>query len=285
MNKKFEMFMNIVIYLAVFILAQFFASYLAIFVFYIMNINELKSFTDIVYLQEEITAFISQHTPTIYIISFVFSVLGYYMLFKAKKKNVVKEVGFFKIPFYKVFILFFVGVAANVVVDFLLDCIVYYFNLEHSFAKHNTLIEGILSTNNVLLLLLSTGIMYPVLEEVIFRGFIFNELKKNISTTKAIGIQAFLFGLLHLNLIQGSYAFLLGLFFAYIYLWTGSIWAPIVLHIGLNTYTVIMNKFPQLSLNSTLHLVLSVFVLIAGTVIIYKTKIERQDSNELKKSS
>jgi membrane protease YdiL (CAAX protease family) len=116
--------------------------------------------------------------------------------------------------------------------------------------------------------------MYPVLEEVIFRGFIFNELKKNISTTKAIGIQAFLFGLLHLNLIQGSYAFLLGLFFAYIYLWTESILGPITLHIGINSYTVLATKFPQLSVDNILLLVLSVFVLIMGTTVIYKTRIK-----------
>jgi len=274
MNKKSGMVMNILLYLLVFMLAQFLASSLVMFFFFFKNIGSLKFSTDLMYLQEEMDNFISQYTPVIYIVSFIISILGYFIVFKIQKRNIVKEAGFSKMHFYKFFILIFVGIAANIVVDFILNAIVYYFDLEHSFSEYNVLIEKILSSNSVILLLLSTGILFPILEEVIFRGFIFNELKKNISITKAIVIQAFLFGLLHLNLIQGSYAFLLGLFFAYIYLWTESILGPITLHIGINSYTVLATKFPQLSVDNILLLVLSVFVLIMGTTVIYKTRIK-----------
>ncbi|AUG58480.1 CPBP family intramembrane glutamic endopeptidase [Acetivibrio saccincola] len=274
MSKKFEMVGNILLYLLVFIISQFFASYIAMFVFFILNAKEI-GFADIIYIQTQVEKFISQYTPAIYIVSFILSTIGYFTIFRLKKKNIYKEGGFLKIPFYKIFVLVFTGVAANIVVDFLLNYIRHNVDLEHTFIKYNTLIESILSSNNVILLLLSTGILYPFLEEVIFRGFIFNELRKNVSITKAIGIQAFLFGFLHLDPVQGTYAFLLGLFLAYIYLWTGSIWAPVALHVGVNSYAVMASKFPQFSLNGTLYLVLSVFVLIIGTAIIYKTRPEQ----------
>ncbi|NLZ51864.1 MAG: CPBP family intramembrane metalloprotease [Thermoanaerobacteraceae bacterium] len=276
MNKKYEAFLNILLYLLVFILGQTIATFIIMIVFFINNIDILMSFTDIAFYQDEIYSFISQYSPVVYIIFFIISFLGYLMVFKAKKRNMIKEVNFIKIRFYKIIVLIFVGVAANIVVDFLLNCVVYFFNLENTFLEYSFFIEKILSSNNVVLLLLSTGILAPVLEEIVFRGFIFNELKKNFSVTKAIFIQAFLFGLVHLNLIQGSYAFLLGLFFAYVYLWTGSIWATVILHISINSYTVLVTKFPQLSTGSLPQLVLSVFVLILGTLIIYKTRTKTQ---------
>ena len=178
MNKKYEAFLNILLYLLVFILGQTIATFIIMIVFFINNIDILMSFTDIAFYQDEIYSFISQYSPVVYIIFFIISFLGYLMVFKAKKRNMIKEVNFIKIRFYKIIVLIFVGVAANIVVDFLLNCVVYFFNLENTFLEYSFFIEKILSSNNVVLLLLSTGILAPVLEEIVFRGFIFNELKR-----------------------------------------------------------------------------------------------------------
>lgn len=273
MNKKFEMFMNVLIYLLVFVSAQFFVLSVGLVIFSYMA-RDLVITADIVNITKEMYIFIGQYSPVIYIAAFIVSILIYYVVFKARKKNIIKEAGFSKIPFYKVFILVFVGIATNIIIDFILPNIMNYFNIEQTFSEYEILMERVLSSNNTVLLLLSIGILFPILEEIVFRGFIFNELRKNISLTKAIGIQAFLFGILHINPVQGSYAFILGLLFAYVYIWTESIWAPIVFHIVINSYTVMATRFPQLSENNIPQLVTCIFVIVIGMSIIHKTKVK-----------
>ncbi|MDQ2086661.1 CPBP family intramembrane glutamic endopeptidase [Herbivorax sp. ANBcel31] len=276
MNKKFEMIINVLIYLLVFIGAQLLVSGAAIILYMLVSIYKGDFESDIGHIENEMY----QSIPIIYIACFIVSVIAYHIIFKRRKRSMFEAGGFSKINIYKIFILAFVGVAANITIDFALDYINNHFNLEHVFSEYEKIMEQIFASSNIPLLLLSIGILYPVLEEVVFRGFIFNELKKNISLTKAIGIQAFLFGLFHLNAVQGSYAFLLGLLFAYIYLWTGSIWAPIMFHIAINSYSVMSIQFPELMTDNIALVILFAFVFIMGTLFIYKTRKKDIKSDE-----
>ncbi|WP_198434443.1 CPBP family intramembrane glutamic endopeptidase [Aerococcus sanguinicola] len=69
----------------------------------------------------------------------------------------------------------------------------------------------------------------PILEEMAFRGTIMPYLVKH-GRLFAITISAFFFGLMHLNIIQSPFAFLIGLVLGYVSLTYGLFWA-VVLHI------------------------------------------------------
>ncbi len=58
--------------------------------------------------------------------------------------------------------------------------------------------------------LISTVLIGPIIEEVMFRGIMYNELKKRYSVNKSILITTLIFSLMHLNIIQVIYAFILG---------------------------------------------------------------------------
>ena len=59
-------------------------------------------------------------------------------------------------------------------------------------------------------------LLAPIAEELCFRGMVLGYLEKsNINIRNAILIQALLFGFMHLNFVQGSYALLLGLILGY----------------------------------------------------------------------
>lgn len=62
-----------------------------------------------------------------------------------------------------------------------------------------------------------TGIVIPFTEELIFRGMAFGSLRRELSFSGATLISAVYFGLFHGNLIQGIYAFLMGIFLAGVY--------------------------------------------------------------------
>ena len=78
---------------------------------------------------------------------------------------------------------------------------------------------------------LSTLIIAPVAEELFFRGLTFRYARQaGAGFMLANFIQALLFGIYHMNLVQGSYAFLLGLILGWIYKKYKSIPAAILFH-------------------------------------------------------
>ena len=85
--------------------------------------------------------------------------------------------------------------------------------------------------------ILATVIIGPIAEELIFRGLTVEYLKRAGASFWVINIlQALFFGIAHLNLVQGSYAFLIGLLAGYLVLRYRSIWAGIVFHMLFNGY-------------------------------------------------
>lgn len=84
---------------------------------------------------------------------------------------------------------------------------------------------------------IATVILAPVGEEIIFRGLTIEYLKKAGARFWVINvIQALLFGIAHMNLVQGTYAFLMGLTCGYVVLRYQSLLAGIAVHFVFNAY-------------------------------------------------
>ena len=75
---------------------------------------------------------------------------------------------------------------------------------------------------------IKTLIIYPISEEVIFREWIYNFLKRKVKYYNLI--QAFLFGLYHFILVQSIYAFISGIFLGNIKRKTDSLETVIFCH-------------------------------------------------------
>ena len=83
--------------------------------------------------------------------------------------------------------------------------------------------------------LLITGIVIaPFVEELVFRGFIFEGLKQRYTWKKAALISSGLFSIMHLQPLAILPIFILGYIFAYLYHKSKSIWPGIVLHVSSN---------------------------------------------------
>lgn len=86
--------------------------------------------------------------------------------------------------------------------------------------------------------LLVMGILPAIFEETLFRGFVFGAAKR-FSVKKSMLLSAFYFGLFHLNGYQIPYAMFAGLILALVTYATGTILAPILLHLVINGSQVI----------------------------------------------
>lgn len=84
------------------------------------------------------------------------------------------------------------------------------------------------------------GLLAPVCEEIVFRGILYTGFRKNGTPMQAILWTAVLFGLFHMNLNQMVYAMVLGFAFGLLREATGNIWAGIIGHISLNSYSVFL---------------------------------------------
>lgn len=107
---------------------------------------------------------------------------------------------------------------------------------------YNTLTSAVIGDNAVLVFL-STAIAAPVAEEIIFRLGICGILYRD-NAVEGILISSLLFGIAHMNPIQSSYAFVLGLVLAYLYTKNSyNIAVPIVMHITINGSSVLFEYF------------------------------------------
>lgn len=83
------------------------------------------------------------------------------------------------------------------------------------------------------------GVISPFTEEVVFRGVIYNRLRRFYGAPVGIVVSGVLFGVFHGNLVQGVYGACLGMLMAYLYERSGSFLIPILFHAvaNLTVYT------------------------------------------------
>lgn len=93
-------------------------------------------------------------------------------------------------------------------------------------------------TEMTVITFIATVILAPIGEELLCRGVIFR-LAGKVSAKFWVAncIQALAFGIIHANLVQGTYAFFLGLILGYIYGKYRNIWACMLLHGSVNLFS------------------------------------------------
>ena len=105
-------------------------------------------------------------------------------------------------------------------------------------------VQSNLVDSSIMLQFLVLGILTPILEELLFRGVIYKRLKGYYDVSVAAYIAAIIFGIAHFNLIQGLYAFILGIVLSYIYEKNGSLVYTMVAHGAANIVSVFMGINP-----------------------------------------
>ena len=114
-----------------------------------------------------------------------------------------------------------------------------YFAVTEKFS--NAVQEELLRTD-FLIQLLGLGILVPITEEVLFRGLVYQRLKKDTKKWLAVLLGAGLFAVYHGNAMQMIFAFPMAVVLILLYEKWESLWIPIVFHIAGNLSAVILNR-------------------------------------------
>lgn len=162
------------------------------------------------------------NTTCIYI-SLIYYILTIIYLYR---KNYMKEQS---LPIKKYFPLISLGISLAI----LMNMIIFLMN-------SSQIVENNISP---IIMVISSGVLGPILEEVLFRYLLYNRLKKVYSTKKAHFINISIFALIHLSPIKIIYAFILGSILTRVYEKNQNILAPILIHIAANSIVLLLSEY------------------------------------------
>lgn len=105
------------------------------------------------------------------------------------------------------------------------------------------------SNNDMHLPIIIAIIMYvvasPIVEEFVFRWLMQGRIKRMLGRSIAVIVTALFFGIYHGSLLQGIYAFIMGIALSCVYDWTNSLLAPILFHMSANAFVYLSMYLPE----------------------------------------
>lgn len=132
-------------------------------------------------------------------------------------------------------------------------------------------------------MLVSIGLFGPFVEEIVFRGVLFQSYKRSGRIIASMVLSAVLFGMMHLNFNQFAYGAVMGFMFCLIVEATGSVLSSFIAHAVFNSFEVITmynidlggaediaTETSDLVLYIGVYFVLSVIFTAIALCIVYK---------------
>lgn len=136
-----------------------------------------------------------------------------------------------------------IGVSMQFVIGFFLNLAALVF--PDALQAYSELIQDVGIGESSLISVIATVILAPVSEELLFRGLTLRFLNKTgMKFLFANIIQAALFGFLHMNIVQGLYAFVIGLVLGYVAGKCRTVFLTIVIHLIFNLSGVVLGELP-----------------------------------------
>ena len=91
--------------------------------------------------------------------------------------------------------------------------------------------------------MLSVAVFTPIIEELVFRGFVLDVASEAYGKWGAIFISALLFSIIHIEPISIINAFFGGIIYGYVRIRTDSLWPTIFLHSIWNAHLYVISIF------------------------------------------
>ncbi|MBD5547399.1 MAG: CPBP family intramembrane metalloprotease [Lachnospiraceae bacterium] len=198
-----------------------------------LSTDEIINFALSIYIENAIYSVVLYH-----VIGLLVFGIWYYFAYGRKKRPLGTE----KPNIWKAATIIWLGICIQIFTSCILNLLLELApNLLH---KYMELMEvaGLADLN--VLSFVAAVILAPIGEELLCRGIIFR-LAGKVSSRFWIAniIQAFAFGLVHGNLVQGTYAFFMGLALGYIYGKYRRIWLCMLLHCAINGSSIFLDYY------------------------------------------
>lgn len=129
--------------------------------------------------------------------------------------------------------------------------------------------------------LISYVVIAPFAEEALFRGVIFTRFRKLMPLWGAAVCSAVIFGIYHGNLMQGLYAFIMGLCMCIIFEFGGSLLCSIIFHMTANLISNLCYEYDYINkvIYSPVGIALSIAYVVVAIILcyVYKQRLTKKD--------
>ena len=163
----------------------------------------------------------------------------YCTMFRVKPMFVIESCNFSKINWRVVLISLALGILCffiNIAVSSVFNGVISFFGYQFGYSEGS----GNTSIANFFLQLFLVAVLPAICEEFIHRGVLLQGIK-HIGFKKAIVISSLCFALLHFNIQQVSYAFVIGLILGFVSVVAKNIWPAIIIHFVNNAISVYLD--------------------------------------------
>lgn len=266
MKRYLKMIGNIVLYLAIYIAISTIVSFILGSVF--KNTDAMNWIIDNMSIVT-----IATNIPT---------VLVYMLLCKIKKQDFTEKCKLYGFNYKYIYIMVLIGISLGAFsVSFLKIN-----GIGEAFPLLARLLGVIVSGKNLIIVLLGTVTMGTVLEEVLFRGLVFDELKKNMNIVLAITLQGLIFGALTLNIPVMLYAGIGGMIFGLVYIIFDSMWAGILTHIISSATLLVLCRFAAdlITEANAIYIAIGSVIVLAASIYLMinsKHKIQKEECKQV----
>ncbi len=219
----------IIVYLVLFLLAQYGA-----YSFLVYDTIQRRACSP----QKAASIVLHTQQPLFYALAVLIGLLVFYLLIWLRRIHWWDMILLKPVKSSRLLIYFFIGVLLNI----LFYLIMLTFNAIPQFAAWRqgaggsgySLFAAGVSAGELFSVILSLGILVPIYEEIVFRGFIFRELATAAPLHWAWLLQAVIFTLYHRQLLGIPLYFMLALVLGGSYIKEKSILTPCAVHCGFN---------------------------------------------------
>lgn len=120
-----------------------------------------------------------------------------------------------------------------------------------------------------LIVLFLMAVYGPFCEELTFRGAVYGGYRRDGRGFSAVLMSGLLFGLMHMNLNQAAYAFVIGILLALLVEATGSLWSSVLYHFLFNAQSVCLLFLMKAVSPGTLELAQEQTDMLQGEMLFY----------------
>ncbi len=186
--------------------------------------------------------------------------IAYFVLYEKQKREIAKGR-----DYCKLFLVIPFGMAVCVAVNMLISIS----GLPKIFPTYENLAETIFQ-GNIIFELFAVGVLPAIVEELVYRGILYKGFKKFVPVVFANLISSLIFGVMHMNMVQFVYAAILGILFAWVYEKYKSLWAPILMHMAANMFSVLMTEWKPLQdfINTSYGSMIMMAGIILGITVV-----------------
>lgn len=140
-------------------------------------------------------------------------------------------------------------------------------------SKNYEEMSGAFYASSLPLELLGSALVTPLLEELLYRGIVYGRMRRQVGMIPAVLLSALIFGVVHFNIVQFLYAFLLGIVLALCMERCNHMYGAVAAHMTANAIAVIRTETGWLWNTAKWSVgaaVFSVLCLAAGIVLLVR---------------